>query len=369
VFVDDLELSPDAEAVLELLGRQRCVLIGGVPAAGKTLLMGEVREAFRANAAPGAMFAAGAEVAVPEDPAVSDKIPSAHRASRAVWQTAMSPSSRFRQFWRDLEPSINGGGYQISSGILYQANEHALEPDGASLVIVDELNRGPAVEVFGPSIVAIEGNKRLDEDDQPTKRTTEFQLAQDDGSMRDYALSAHLYLLAAMNRADVSAEALDAAFLRRWADYKLYPREEVLREHFDLGTTPSELPAHPDNAPAVYGAATRAWREVNRKLLIGAGEDFQIGHGILMQSEQAPPTDPTQALAYVADGWNMIERHVREVFFGNNEAIADALYVNERGGAHPYKLVAHTFAGNETYQLERPEQIDLYALLRTIAGG
>lgn len=365
----DPDLSPEAEAVLELLGRQRCVLIGGVPAAGKTRLMSEVRETFRAKASPGAMFAPGEEVAVPEAPGISDKVPSAHRTSRAVWQTAMSPSSRFRQFWRDLEPSVNGGGYQISKGILYQANKHALGPGGASLVIVDELNRGPAVEVFGPSIVAIEGNKRLDEDDRPTRRTAEFQLVDDDGSMRDYALSAHLYLLAAMNRADVSAEALDAAFLRRWADYKLYPREEVLRAHFDLAATSSELPVHPESSSAVYAAAVRAWREVNRKLLIGAGEDFQIGHGILMQSEEAPPADLAQALAYVTDGWDMIERHVREVFFGNNEAIADALYVNDRGGEHPYKLVTHTFAGNETYQLERPEQVDLYALLRTIAGA
>lgn len=365
----DLDLSPDAQAVLDLLGRQRCVLIGGVPAAGKTRLMSEVREAFRSKASPKAMFAPGSEVAVPEDPGISDKIPSADRTNRTVWLTAMSPSSRFRQFWRDLEPSVTGGGYQISKGILYQANEHALGPGGASLVIVDELNRGPAVEVFGPSIVAIEGNKRLDQDDQPTRETAGFQLVDDDGSMRDYALSAHLYLLAAMNRADVSAEALDAAFLRRWADYKLYPREDVLVKHFNLTAISGELPANPENAAAVYAAAVRAWREVNRKLLIGAGEDFQIGHGILMQSEEVPPADPAQALAHITDGWDMVERHVREVFFGNNEAIADALYVNERGGEHPYKLVTHTFAGNETYQLERPKPLDIYALLRAIAGG
>jgi 5-methylcytosine-specific restriction protein B len=367
--VADLDLSPDAEAVLGLLGRERCVLIGGVPAAGKTRLMNEVREAFRAKTSPKAMFAPSSEVVVPEDPGISDKIPSSTRTNRAVWQTAMSPASRFRQFWRDLEPNVADGDFQISKGILYQANQHALGPGGASLVIVDELNRGPAVEVFGPSVVAIEGNKRLDADDQATKDTTPFQLAGDDGAVGEYALSAHLYLLAAMNRADVSAEALDAAFLRRWADYKLYPREDVLRAHFKITGSDGELPEHPDNASAVYAAAVRAWRAVNRKLLIGAGEDFQIGHGILMRTEAAPPTETDAAIAYVTDGWDMIERHVREVFFGNNEAIADALYVNERGAQHPYKLVAHTFAGNETYQLERPDQLDLYTLLRTIAGG
>ena len=158
----DIDLSPDIERVLGLLARERCVLIGSMPAAGKTRLMSEVREAFRAASSPKAMFAPGKEVAVPEDPGISDKIPSSQRTNRAVWETAMSPSSRYRQFWRDAEASVNGGGFQISEGILWQANEHALGPGGASLVIIDELNRGPAVEVFGPSVVAIEGDKRLD---------------------------------------------------------------------------------------------------------------------------------------------------------------------------------------------------------------
>ena len=50
-----------------------------------------------------------------------------------------------------------------------------------------------------------------------------------------------------------------------------------------------ELPEHADNAQTVYTAAVRAWREVNRKLLIGAGEDAQIGHGILMREARPQP--------------------------------------------------------------------------------
>jgi 5-methylcytosine-specific restriction protein B len=361
-------LSHDVEAVLGLLARERCVLIGGVPAAGKSRLMSEVREAFRAVVSRKPLFAPGEEVAVPEGGELDKRLPSPQNTDRAVWQTAMSPGSRFRQFWRDLEPSVNGSGYGISEGILWRANEHALGPGGASLVIVDELNRGPAVEVFGPSIVAIEGNKRLADDGTEAKWTASFQLAIDNGTVGEYALSAHLYLLAAMNRADVSAEALDGAFLRRWADYKLCPREDVLVSHFGLTSLTGALPDGPDTAEAVYVAAVRAWRDVNRKLMIGAGEDFQIGHGILIRGESKPPADPNEALAYVTEGWSMIERHVREVFFGNNEAIADALYVNERGSEHPYKLVPHTFAGNETYQLERPAPLDIYTLLKTITG-
>lgn len=362
-------LSTHAQAVLALLAHQRCVLIGGVPAAGKTRLMNEVRAVFAAKTATSALFAPGKPVAVPAASGSPTVRPSPQRTKPRVWETAMSPSSRFRQFWRDIEPNINGSSqYRVSRGTLWEANEHAKTSDGASLVIIDELNRGPAVEVFGPSIVAIEGDKRLDEDGKATKDTVEFRLAGDDGEMQPYSLSSHLYLLSAMNRADVSAEALDAAFLRRWADYKLYPDETVLAGHFKLSDVNGALPATPDNTQAIYGAAVRAWRAVNHKLTIGAGEDFQLGHGILMPGNRPVATDETGALGYVGECWEMIERHVREVFFGNNEAIAAALYVNERAD-HPYKLVTQTFAGNETYQLQQPNSVDLYALLRAIADG
>ena len=358
-------ISADAEAVLRLLASARCVLIGGVPAAGKTRLMNEVREIF-APETGGAVFNPDQPVVVPDAPALHDLAPSKDRPERFVRQTAMSPTTRFRQFWRDLEPEVAETGYRISEGLLYQANEFASD-GGASLVIVDELNRGPAVEVFGGSIVAIEGDKRLGPDGKRTPWSVPFQLADGDGVMQEYLLSPHLYLLASMNRADVSAEALDGAFLRRWADYNLYPREDILTAHFDTGNVSGELPSEPSNPKAIYAAAIQAWGNVNAKLRVGISDDFQIGHGVLMRAEQPPQSGIDEALAYIAEGWAMIERHVREVLFGNDEAIADALYVSQPG--HPYKLQSYSFAGTEVLKLDRLADTGLYTLLRVVAGG
>jgi 5-methylcytosine-specific restriction protein B len=365
---EHIPLSVDAQQVL---AEERCVLINGVPAAGKTRLMQEIREAWRPPLPEGRLptFDPSSEVALPSSStAPPTTLPSGGRSDRRVWQTAMAPSSRYRQFWRDVEPQFGGTGFQVSRGVLFDANEHALSANGCSLVIIDELNRGPTVEVFGPSIVAIEGDKRLDPNGRLTPRTSAFQLAGDDGAMIDYALSSHLYLLAAMNRADVSAEALDQAFLRRWGDFELRPREEVLTEFFELNDLGGELPETPTAVEPILGAAVRAWRAVNRKLLIGASEDAQIGHGVLIRPDRAVPQDVPDALDYVGRGWELIERHVRETFYGNDEAIADALLMTERSG-HPYTLTSQTFAGAEVFRVERPAKVDIYRLLRLIAGS
>ena len=42
--------------------------------------------------------------------------------------------------------------------------------------IIDEINRGPAIEAFGGSIVAIEPDKRLDDNNQETVNTQKFEI-------------------------------------------------------------------------------------------------------------------------------------------------------------------------------------------------
>ena len=60
----------------------------------------------------------------------------------------------------------------------------------------------------------MEGEKRLGEDGSPTATTQFFDLVNpDDGDLIEYAFPSRLYILAAMNQADVSVEPLDVAFL------------------------------------------------------------------------------------------------------------------------------------------------------------
>lgn len=364
------EPSANARKVLSALASDKCVLIKGVPASGKSLLLLEVKNLFAAASGSVAMSTPHQQVAISEGSGALAELPSPERGDRKVWQTVMNQNSRYKDFWRGTEPRHDGEpGFNLSKGILYRANEHAKTEDGTSLVTIDELNRGPAVNVFGPSIVAIEADKRATEDNAPDERTATFELQAKDGSHENYWLSPHLYVVCAQNNADTSVEAIDTAFLRRFVPIELEPDSTVLEEHFGLGELSGELPEKAAEPADVYRAAVRAWENVNRKLAVGASPDFRIGHGALMNGGEEPPTGSVaEALAYVGRGWAVVDQHVGEVFYGKPDHIAEAYWVNEAGADHPFKLTAVPFADLDQVVLERGDS-DLYELLRVIAGA
>jgi 5-methylcytosine-specific restriction enzyme B len=365
------EPSRNARRVLAALANDKCVLVKGVPASGKSLLLGEVRRLFEGATASVARSAPHQQVAIAEESETMEGLPSPDRDNRRVWQTVMNQNSRYKDFWRGTEPRHDGEpGFRLSEGILFRANEHAKESDGTSLVTIDEFNRGPAVNVFGPSIVAIEADKRASEANTVIPaRTVSFELKTSDDAEEDYWLSPHLYIVCAQNNADTSVEAIDTAFLRRFVPIELEPDVSVLIEHFELDGIDGELPEKAAEPADIYRAAVRAWLNVNRKLAVGASPDFRIGHGILINADEEVPADSIEeALAYVVRGWASVDQHVREVFYGKPDHIAEAYWVNEAGPAHPYKLDAVPFADLDQIVLERDDS-DMYKLLRVISNA
>lgn len=230
--------SNEALSVLAKLGAAHNVLLSGPPSCGKTYLLQEVADAFANGglqavqpAQPVAVVqkvAIPAEVAQPEPQAQG--LPSPGRAIRHVERIAFSANTRARDFTTAFVPLVNGGaaGFQVAKGALIRANEAALN-GGAALLIIDEMNRGPAVQLFGDAIVSIEQDKRLDADDQVTKDAWPMHILDDQGQIVEMRLSSHLYILAALNQADVSIEPLDVAFLRRFEPVPLEPRPDIVR--------------------------------------------------------------------------------------------------------------------------------------------
>lgn len=344
------------------------MIVKGVPASGKSLLLGEVRRLFESGKGSVAISTPHQPVAISEESAEVDALPSPDRGDRKVWETVMNQNSRYKDFWRGTEPRHDReAGFYLSEGILYRANEHAKGTDGTALVTIDEFNRGPAVNVFGPSIVAIEADKRASEGNEVAPHTASFELLKEDGKREDYWLSPHFYIVCAQNNADTSVEAIDTAFLRRFHPIELEPDVGVLIEHFGLAGLAGELPEGPSSPADVYAAAVRAWQKVNRKLAWGASPDFRIGHGALMNAgEEAPSGSVDEALAYVSRGWAVVDQHVGEVFYGKPDHIAEAYWMNEAGPAHPYELETVAFADLDQVVLERGNP-DLYQLLRVVA--
>lgn len=171
----------DKIKILELLSSKKNVLLMGAPGTGKSRVMNEVAEAFINGGTHLAKpsHVPGADIPIPDvaAPAGLD-LAILKKTNRKVFRTTLHQNSKYRDFLTGIVPELGaGGGYRINEGILYRANEFAKQDNSAALIIIDELNRGPAIEVFGGSIVAIESDKRLNDDNTTAPSTQFFEIS------------------------------------------------------------------------------------------------------------------------------------------------------------------------------------------------
>jgi len=344
----------------------------GAPGTGKSKLMNDVAALFETGVAPTPhpTHTPGAQIPIPAIPANNTlgNIPMLQRPHRKVFRTTLHQNSKYRDFLTGITPKLDGTeGYQISEGILYRANEFAKNPDSAALLIIDELNRGPAIEVFGGSIVAIESDKRLSENNTPSQKTQYFELLAPGGGYVEYAFSPHLYILAAMNQADVSVAPLDVAFLRRWQTTMLYPDYRPLYAKFQIrADTP--IPSTPTSTSDVFLVAIKALEKINEKISVGRGPEYQLGQGVFLSTEPRGNTE-SDALDFVLECWNMIYSHIEELFFGDPNAIAYILNSGTEGS--PYTLDEVSFAGESRFKLNHSEiaKNNVFLLYHSLIGG
>jgi 5-methylcytosine-specific restriction protein B len=364
------DIEPDVRAVLRALAANKNVLISGPPGTGKSRLLAKVREYFEWQLGDTGASPYGVIPLPPATSPIPAWFPSPDRAtSRASYPTVFDQNTKYRDFMRGLVPTVGEAAqFEVTNGTLYRASLDAKQSGHAALVIIDEINRGPAVAAFGSAIVGLEPDKRLDSDGLRTADTQEFEILGDQGQHELFALPNDLYILAAMNEADSSVEPLDVAFLRRFYGYRLEPDSNVLRRHFGLGETVAELPESPGEPSDIYAALVRAWEVINDQILLGRGAPYRLGQGALMPNP-APLDSFGEAREYVSHGWAKIRAHVDEVFFGNTRALADVLRADDVGS--PYSQVETTFAGQSVRRIigpERPSDEQLYRLLKLIAS-
>lgn len=372
-WVKKAEMTIDNVAILELLSKEKNVLLCGAPATGKTTLLNGVEELFNGSLQKQTIFAAEGDAAFPEVEETYDSALAGFGCScRKVFRTTFHQGTRYRDFVRGIIPEIgqSGASFKVSRGLLYEAAEYAKQQDHAALLIIDEINRGPAVAAFGDVISAFEADKRLGDDGKPIPgKTVTISILDDNAELTDFALPARLYILAAMNQADSSVEPMDTAFLRRWYSVELLPDYSVLSNYFGLRSEPLKAtpPQVPSSAEDVYALATLMLERINKKISIGRGLEYQLGHGVLMKAEK-PPMDVNDALRYIASCWPSIQTHIEEVFFGNTEAMSDVL--NAKNDGHGFFEVDYAeFAGRQIMYIANigfVEQGNIYEMMLSL---
>jgi 5-methylcytosine-specific restriction protein B len=349
-------MSPNVNQVIQALTKSKNVLLYGPPGTGKTWLLSNVVKYFNnrklSNGKPSLKLGVTSEpFGVLPGGTVTDSFPTNFEIEWVTFHQSYS----YEEFIIGKRPKPSDGGLILEPnlGILMNIAVKITSDNGDSgcLLIIDEINRANASQVFGEFITLLDPDYRQTINGVLNKNALKVRLpginykegVSEDIKMlsgeekfnlpEDWTFPENIYVLATMNSVDKAALPLDSALTRRFHRIEMAPDLPLLSSK--LGVELSDLTKKIKSIKSTLTSYEELSVEevtillldrLNVQIANEIGEDFELGHALMWRVVDAKPEERWEALLSVWD--NILLPQVMDRFSGQNDSLRELLKVH-----------------------------------------
>lgn len=349
------QASPQLLHLLEALDRNPNALLVGPPGTGKTVLLESLTR----------FVEVGQDVLFFDQTKNHDAFSSWKVGAGKSQTIVFHPSYSYQDLVLGLVPTSSGTGVsvQVNPGPLVNLAFYSTVTGRASLLVMDEFNRGNAAAILGDFLALMDVDKRMDPKtgnlgatvdlpyaNMPINVPLEYGTPGNTQIPSRFGLPRNLWIVAAMNSSDRSVAPLDAALRRRFSIIHVPPDYEILAKRLGASLTPIFPQVSTVWTPTdVFNLAVALLTALNERLEFVLGQDFLLGQSHLWHVAGDTTEEATLSLARAVD--ERVAPTLRMMFTDNDEELAVIVEAGPRGttAASPSTQLAYWWSPKGTY--------------------